>query len=153
MLFLLVVLSLTMVWFVETSLAFPLTTGMVVIYGLICSFLFVPFVLLDRSPARILLIACFYFGMVAIHLVPWNARKPFWRDLRTIRPGMTVEQVDAIMEQWVIDPFPTNVHNMVFRDGEDFILYRPGVRDGRFREDYGLVRFQEGRVRSVYLGK
>ena len=66
---------------------------------------------------------------------------------------MTVDQVDAIMKRWTIDPFPTDLDGLVPREGEDFILYRPGAEAGRFQNDYGLVRFRNGQVESVRFGQ
>jgi hypothetical protein len=66
---------------------------------------------------------------------------------------MTVDQVDAIMERWVIDPSPARLSAGIVSEDEDLIVYRLGDAPMRFLGDYGLVRFREGRVRDTLFGR
>lgn len=52
---------------------------------------------------RSMIVACGAAWMVAIALVltPWSPRKRFIRDLYSVTPGMTVDEVDAIMGGYI----------------------------------------------------
>jgi membrane protein implicated in regulation of membrane protease activity len=107
-----------------------------------------------------------------LYLVPWTSRKPFLRDLYSIEIGMDEAQVRQIMDgyiegtgwpvrvpgatqdvQQVIDPMgggtyataPTAAGEMGIADS---IVFRHST-DAHFNSDWGIVKFQDGRVVDV----
>ena len=107
-----------------------------------------------------------------LYLVPWTSRKPFLRDLYSIRPGMDEAQVRQIMSgymegtgwparipgasedvQHVIDPLSGGAYATAgTATGEmgiqDSLVFRHS-NDGRFNADWGVVTFHDGRVVDV----
>ncbi|WP_338864803.1 hypothetical protein [Myxococcus stipitatus] len=112
------------------------------------------------APARVrwgtavlLLLLC-----MGMRWLDWDSRKPFMRDLSSVRPGMTVEQVEAIMGRylrgtgWPENPFTRGNAPGDFRAGElqvaDSRVYRH-TNEGWGNSDWGVVRFEAGRVVDV----
>lgn len=107
-----------------------------------------------------------------LFLVPWTTRKPFLRDLYSIRVGMDEAQVQQIMDGYIDGtgwparaPGATqDVQQVIDAMGEgtyatartaagdmgvaDSIVFRHPT-EPHFNSDWGSVRFQDGRVVGV----
>jgi len=90
--------------------------------------------------------------MLIIVAMPWNSRKAFVRDLYSVRPGMTVRQVEAIMGRY--NEYCIQPNTILSPDGE-LALVDPNIASYRhseepaFNGDIGVVHFQNGRVVRV----
>jgi hypothetical protein len=156
----LLILAVAMVGFVEIGLAFPLTTGMTCVFLLCCGLLFLPFLLVNRTRAKWVLAGLFLVAVLGIHLIPWNTRKVFLRDLRDIRTGMTAVEVDRIMGRWLSrsesgEPpdrsdasLPAAAPGAALSRMPQSKAYRHS-QASRFRSDLGVVRFTNGHVAAV----
>ncbi len=90
-------------------------------------------------------------ALAALHFVPWTGRKTFLRDLYTIRPGMTEDQVRRIMARYIEGtgwPAPGGS-----AAGESLLL--PGSlvfrhsNEAAFNSDWGIVALKDGKVSDV----
>ena len=120
---------------------------------------------------KLLVVLAFLSAMVAIYFIPWSTRKPFLRHLYSIKPGMTVSEVESIMSGYMKGsglPWPpiwddepksfsstssTTTQGVI--KGEDGEIEIPGSiiyrhsDEGSFNADWGQVNFKDGRVESV----
>ena len=129
-----------------------------------------PLVISCFSRSKLAVYLTFICCLVILHQVPWSSRKPFLRDLRRIKPGMTVAEVEAIMAKYVgqpgLSPWPTQTHGPrreypVYSsaveqgpapDENDDTLYYLEYRHtehGDFYGDEGIVHFEKGKVSRV----
>lgn len=91
-----------------------------------------------------------------ITLVPWFPRKRFVFTLQRVQPGMTVEQVDALMAgylrgagaKWQVDGAAANPERLT-ADGSGTLVYRWNDHDGDYDSDWGVVTIAAGRVSKV----
>lgn len=86
--------------------------------------------------------------VLSLYLVPWSTRKPFLRHFDSIRPGMTVAEVDRVMAGYwryasLTSPGPGQgagpSGHITFRHSNHALL----------NMDLGGVTFQDGRVVDV----
>lgn len=127
---------------------------------------------LGQQRGRLLSIGLLVALTAALHGVPWTTRKPFLRDLDRIEVGLDEAQVRQIMDgyiegtgwparvpgatqdvQQVIDPMGGGTHATArTAAGEmgvaDSIVFRHST-DAHLNSDWGIVRFQDGRVVGV----
>ncbi|HEY8602478.1 MAG TPA: hypothetical protein VIL85_28910 [Thermomicrobiales bacterium] len=89
-----------------------------------------------RLAVPIVVILCFF----AVTLINWDTRKPFLRTLDTLRPGMTVEQVDQLMAPYYRAPAAPGSMTT-----EGSVGYRHANAPWG-DSDVGLVYFVDGRV-------
>jgi len=132
----------------------------------------VPFLIYRPTKLKAtLLIVCLVLALaVPIHVVT-SSRGRFLRDLYSIQPGMTVEEVEAIMAGYIQGTgFPANpysegeedelvdlgtgrrFHTVDTPEGEMEIVGSKVYRhsdDGAYNADWGIVEFEHGRVVSV----
>jgi hypothetical protein len=54
-----------------------------------------------RFAPRVVLLLTFAVAFAGLRWVNWNSRKPFLRDLYSVRVGMTPSQVEAIMGKYL----------------------------------------------------
>lgn len=94
-------------------------------------------------------------GLVLLVLiVPWSERKQFVRDLYNVERGMTVEQVEAVMDGWGYafgeaytqrpEEWPVGADRDTFTGSLGY-RWTPGGT-----ADWGHVRFAEGRVTDIH---
>ncbi len=116
---------------------------------------------------RTALLCVYALAVGVMPWVDWDSRKPFLRDLYSVKPGMERAQVEAIMGKyihgtgWPANPYSTGegvlrtdslsgsaYPTVASPNGQlelkDCIVYRH-----RQDSDWGVVRFREGRVVSV----
>lgn len=147
-------LALALVASCEIGLAVPWSAPLYLVYGGLLS------AMLAWPPRRLTafrcgLLALFAAGLLLLYLVPWNSRKAFLHDLHQIRPGMTQDEVAAIMASYLDDttwpqcPPGLSPQTTTPRPaGPTTAIYRHS-NSGRFNSDWGVVHFTEGRVTRV----
>lgn len=112
--------------------------------GMFAGFFALPALLLVwRSPWRVklALVGTFLLLILVVRNAEWNSRKPFLRTLGQVQTGMTTEQVDATMRDFVRGPQAgvSEYGTVSFRHTDE----------GWGNADIGLVTFAEGRVVGV----
>jgi len=105
--------------------------------------------LLRDSSARrkVLILSLFVIAVFCVRFVDWNSRKPFLKDLYTIREGMTPTQVEEIMGRYTVGGGQTESAER----GEivaGSISYRH-TQEAWGNSDWGTVTFESGRVVNV----
>jgi len=111
--------------------------------------------LLQGRPLRekILILLLFVAVVFCVRFVDWNSRKPFLRDLHSVKEGMTPAQVEQIMGAYMngggqsLDSSGTEVDER----GEivtGTVTYRH-TDEGWGDSDWGVVTFEGGRVVEV----
>ena len=108
----------------------------------------------DRSlREKALILLPFLLVVFSVRFVDWNSRKPFLRDLYSIKEGMTPAQVEQIMGAYMtgggrpLDSPETEVDER----GEmvtGTVTYRH-TNEGWGDSDWGVVTFENGRVVEV----
>jgi hypothetical protein len=86
--------------------------------------------------------------ILALYWIPWSSRKPFVRHLDSIRPGMTVAEVNRIMAGYRMGtgiPLPGSAQE--FRPS-GAIVFRHSD-EAMFNADWGVVTFRDGKVVDV----
>ena len=152
----------------EIGAAICASATMFTIYGLFWTGVLAPFLL--RHPTRIKY--GIYVGLIIclaiLYSVPWNTRKPFLRDLDKVQIGMTVDQVEKIMGQymqgtgWPVMPGASSPTGQLVDAASDITLATSNspsgelvIRDsityrhsnkGAYNSDWGVVRFSNGIV-------
>jgi hypothetical protein len=107
-------------------------------------------VLLHRAVrVRTLLVAIGVYSLFACWIVvqreiDWNMRRPFRRAYSQIRPGMTMEQVKAVMHQQFRGNRPLG------RFGDWGAHYTLDPDDGRFNSEFIVIQMINGKVTSAY---
>jgi hypothetical protein len=106
-----------------------------------------------RPRARIALLLFFSVLFVGLRWVNWNSRKPFLRDLYSLRVGMTRSQVEATMGKYLKGTgWPANTVTDSSAKGElafpGTLVYRH-TNEGWGDSDWGMVEFAGGRVIRV----
>lgn len=133
--------------------------------------------LLRRQPGaaqflRLVALIVIVAGMAALYFVPWSSRKPFLRDLNSIRPGMSEAEVRRIMGRYLEGtgwpapyggtPDGRGTLNILGSgathatgtspNGQmtiaDSLVFRHS-NDGAFNSDWGIVTLKDGKVTAV----
>jgi hypothetical protein len=159
-----IALGLAAFWEILGAMCVP--GKMFIAYGLFWTAVLLPFLLWRPSVLKIRIYMLFLAALIILHAVPWNSRKVFLRDFDKVRVGMTVEEVEAVMGKYikgtgwpagpsttrqVLTEVGTGISMKTYESptGElgiqDSVVYRHS-NDGAFNSDWGIVRFQEGRV-------
>lgn len=97
---------------------------------------------LRRQSRRLALASALAIVAVTLYVVPWSTRKPFLRDLSSIRPGMTADQVRKQMSSYIA----------VAEQRHSGALSRLSYRHSdhwRFNADFGNIYIVSGRVAQV----
>lgn len=84
-------------------------------------------------------------ALLILHLAPWSSRKPFLQSLRTIRVGMTLPEVEAIMAGYGRGSGWRGLEGPLFADA---VVFRHSD-EARFNSDWGIVRFGGDKVVAV----
>jgi hypothetical protein len=112
-----------------------------------------------RSPRRhkLVMLGLLAIVLFTIRFVDWNTRKPFLRNLYSIRKGMTAAQVDHIMGGYMTGGGVPAGSPGIRLDGRlleqgatarGTISYRH-TNEGWGDSDWGIVTFEDGRVVDV----
>lgn len=107
----------------------------------------------SRERAKGLLVLAGSFTLAAaLYLVPWSSRKPFLRDLRALRPGMSEAEVRQRMHRYVegtgwVNPFRAEASPEELTIPAALVFRHSDHPD--FNSDWGIVHFAEGRVTAV----
>ena len=88
---------------------------------------------------------------------PWHPRKRFVRDLESIAVGATVNEVETIMgsylkgrgAKWLQTQAPSYPEGTRRTAATGTMTYRWNDSDGRYDSDWGLVTFENGRVKRT----
>lgn len=162
---------------IEIWLAFPISASVYAVAAVVwLAALALASISTGFTVRRRIAAATFVLSLAVLYLVPWTSRKPFLRDLHRVEVGMTEAQVDELMGRYTRGSgWPACPKGAKTRDG--VTRHRPscplGVEatgsvaareprreklktriyrhstDARFNSDWGMVRFQKGRVASV----
>ena len=130
----------------------------VAIYAAFC--VLVGLLLLVGSPKRekLLILGLLVIVLFSLRFVDWNSRKSFLRDLYRIQEGMSLEQVEEIMGEYMggaCCPAESLARSDEKEPGEpeqmappDRLVYRH-TDEGWGDSDWGEVHFENGRVAKV----
>ena len=141
------------------------------LYAIVISVLLSPLIFRRFSGLKLVLYFCFLFSLVMLHCAPWTSRKTFVADLYSLRPGMSIAEVDQRMSVYLkgtgLPSLPvrlsaaTNLTDLStgnsyrLSDGETgsgnlqtALVYRHST-EGRFNGDWGIVQVHSGRVMSI----
>jgi len=96
-------------------------------------------------------------AVAALVSTPWHPRKAFVHDLESVRPGMTVEQVEQRMgrymkgvgTKWGEQAVPAYPEGEARKHATFTMYYRWNATDGAYDSDWGRVDFEAGRVKDV----
>lgn len=116
----------------------------------------------SRQPGRILAFALLTALTALLYMVPWTSRKPFLRDLGSIRPGMSEAEVRQIMRGyiegtgWPASPASAERENAGYGQAAapeplalpGSLVFRHST-NGAFNSDWGVVALENGRVTRV----
>ena len=92
---------------------------------------------------KALVIGCALLLVLSVPLATWNSRKAFLRSLYSVRHGMTLDQVEAIMSEYMGGDVGPAV-----AEGIEVKSYRH-TTEGWGDSDFGVVSFEDGRVVEV----
>jgi len=111
--------------------------------------------LLHYRPMRekVLILVLFVVVVLSVRFIDWNSRKPFLRDLYSIREGMTSSQVEEIMDGYMKGEGRPLDSPDTESDGRGQIVtgtvtYRH-TDEGWGDSDWGVVTFEDERVVEV----
>jgi hypothetical protein len=143
-------LSLFLTLDLGLNLAVSIYPGFVAAYAAL--WVLIGLLLLYRRPIReqALILTLFVALLFAVRFVNWNSRKPFLRDLQSIRAGMTSAQVEQIMGRYQKGggrPLESPATRVDAR-GEILtgtLTYRH-TDEAWGNSDWGVVTFEDGRV-------
>lgn len=100
-------------------------------------------------------------AVLALYVLPWHPRKQFVWDLYSIRPGMSVAEVEAVMggyikgagRKWGGDGGAAYPAGEAAGTATGTMTYRWNATDWEYDADWGQVEFAAGRVVGVrFLG-
>jgi hypothetical protein len=107
---------------------------------------------------KLLILGLIMVVLFSVRAVDWNSRKPFLKDFRRVREGMTVEQVEQIMADYLVETcYP--IHPLGLPGGSpavdtdeltlpDCMVYRHTNEDWG-DSDLGEIRLEKGRVVEI----
>ncbi len=110
-------------------------------YGLFWTVILLPFLLRRPSVVKSGFYALLILSLVILYFIPWNSRKPFLRDLEKVRIGMTMPEVETIMDGYM-KGISVSAFNHV--QGDVF-----GICIGIFNWAYAVRGFQLGVLNHV----
>lgn len=104
-------------------------------------------ILLWQQPNRqkVLIISIFLAGILAVHFINWDSRKPFLRDFNQIEIGMTVAQADQMMDDYIKFIGPAAQLTAQGQVVAGKVSYRH-TRWGWGNSDIGVLTIEDGRV-------
>lgn len=144
--------ALSVFFILDLHLSVSLYVRFVAIYA--AFWVLVGALLLWGRPRRekLLILALLVLVLFSVRFVSWTSRKPFLKDLYSIKEGMTVGQVKQIMSNYRVGG-----GNPLALDGQKTKLDEQGeivtggitylhTKEGWGNSDWGVVIFEDGRV-------
>lgn len=124
-------------------------------FALICLALLVPFLRDNRLKVKFVVPCLFVAGLILLYSSSWTSRKLFLRDLYSIRPGMSVQQVESVMGKY--NAFNIGQPNTRVAASGNLVLVDPNVaayrhadvNNGQYNGDIGVVRFKNNKVSGI----
>jgi hypothetical protein len=144
-----------LIWIALSTFLVLDLAGSVSLYPLILAIyavgtIVVVLVLLHPRPTRekALVVAVLLPIIFSVRAIDWNSRKPFLRDLRQVEVGMTLAQVDEIMEG-----YGHETGSLTYVDGQRSLVsgtlsYWHSSEDWG-NSDIGILTFEQGHVIDV----
>lgn len=121
-------------------------------FFVVSSVIILPFVLWDFSKAKLSLYLFLLLWIAILYLIPSSPRKPFLRDLKRVKQGMTFDQVEAIMGNYIKGtgwpPHPQSTSGAKELQFEGKHIYRHS-ETGNYDSDWGIITYENGHVASV----
>jgi hypothetical protein len=105
------------------------------------------FMILSKYKAFLLVPVAYVLFILALPFIDFNPVKPAARAVREIQPGMTKEQVEAVIDR----NFPPDgpFKRPVVADYEDGLMYTLDPDDGRYNAALIVVKFSGGKCVSA----
>jgi hypothetical protein len=97
---------------------------------------------------KIIVLASLVAVLLWVRAIDWNSRKPFLRDLYSVDEGMTVEQVDRIMNEYMRSTGQDAVFDEEGRILAGTVTYRH-TDEGWGDSDWGIVTLKDGRAVQI----
>lgn len=138
--FLLIALSFAALFEVQTFVYISnfVFFAYIAVVTLLCS----PFLFRKTSTSYWIIYGLFLVALYTFHVVLWDSRKSFVRDLYSIKPNMTRTQVKTIMASYI-------KKYGVVASGQDIALRHADENNGAYNGDIGIVQFKNDRVVDV----
>lgn len=157
---------------IEWIYAFPLGLGFYLFLGAMFTVALIRFKPLGTQRRSLAWLGGIFVALAVFHFVPWTSRKPFLKDLYSIKPGMTETDVRRIMGRYMEgtnwpaiyggspegsgtlnDPGSGKQHATESTpDGKltikSSLVFRHST-SGAFDSDWGIVALENGRVTGV----
>ena len=96
---------------------------------------------------RVLILSLSVIAVLCVRFVDWNSRKPFLKDLYSVKAGMTPAQVEEVMGRYVVGSGQTeSIERGEMVAGS--VSYRH-TQEAWGNSDWGTITFEGGRVVSV----
>lgn len=116
--------------------AWPLGPKVYLTYGAAVSIILLWLVFWRFKAEKLVVWILFLLALCVLWITPWNSRKTFLRDFYSIRPGMTIAEVDARMKRYAKYNWST---------GPSQRIYRHSNTD-EYGADFDIVDFKNGKV-------
>jgi hypothetical protein len=94
------------------------------------------------------ILAILVLVLFTLRYVDWNSRKPFLRDLYSVKEGMTADQVDGIMHEYMRSLGRDVIHDRGGLLVAGTVTYRH-TNEGWGDSDWGIITLDSGRVVQV----
>jgi len=94
-----------------------------------------------RLPRRMTLsiLVSAFLGLIILHVTPWTPGKVFLRHFDRVEVGMTIEEVEAVMQGY-------ELREALYPSGEMVRAFFHDRNDGRYDSECWAVTFTNGRV-------
>jgi hypothetical protein len=122
----------------------------------------------NKSQRLFTLISTLFYIIIltTLHLIPWSSRKPFLNDLYSINKGMTIQEVNQIMDSYIQNTESNTTTSFANTESslinlsssksahqneltiENSLVYRHS-NSAKFNADLGVVYFKNNQVISV----
>jgi hypothetical protein len=136
---------------VEFGLTTPVPEWAYPLFALLWLAFLWPFLRESPLKVRFLLPVIFLAGLVLLHS-SWDSRGSFIRRLNSVKPGMSVEQVEERMSRYDVFREP-NTRLLASGQRElirpNLAVYHCETPEDRFNADAGIVIFKNNKVESV----
>jgi hypothetical protein len=141
------ILMAAMVLYMLLDLAAAASLNPVISGGFALAALALGLYILDSLPLRqrLVLVGLLVTAVFAVRFIDWDSRKPFLRDFNQIQMGMTTEEVDGLMSDYIKSTSPLVATSIQGDVQTGAVSYRH-TAEGWGDSDIGLITFAGGRV-------